>query len=252
VSVAVLARVRLDNPAGGPPLLALEHRATRMAGSEPDRVDVHAQPFGGAIRVLDQAPLRAALGAFEFDSQRSREEDDFRLLVRPEAWPAVQAFCRAHFADADPVLDSDPARELAEEFADALGIGLTVDQYEARPVGALVATQRVPSLSRRAAGMATARIYRLFEVNILDDALARAMAANSQSHTDDDLRRQALADSRGRAHAVLALPLGALTQAYLALPPAARAAPLAFQQHRLDANVPVVLDGVPLPDFQPL
>jgi hypothetical protein len=258
VSVAVLARVRLaDTPGGasGPPLLALEHRATRMPvvnPLDPVRVDVHAQPFGGAIRVLDQARLRDALGEFQFDSERSREEEDFRLLIRPEAWGAVQQFCRAHFAAGDPCLDSDPARELAEEFADALGINLMPAQYQARPVGALVATQLVPSLSRRAAGMATARIYRLFEVTIVDAALARAIAADSQAHTDDDLRQRALLAGNGRANAVLALPLAALTQAYLALPPVARAAPLMFQQHRLDANVPAVLAGVPLPDFQPL
>ena len=169
---------------------------------------------------------------------------------------AVQQFCRQHFADDDPALEADPARELAEEFADALGVTLAPEQYRQRPLGALVATRLTPTLSPRAAGMVTARIYRLFEVEILDGALARAMLANSQRHTDDDLAQQALAQARagghGRANAVLALPLRALTQAYLALPPEARAAPLMFEQHTLDANVPVVLEGLALPDFRNL
>ena len=208
------------------------------------------------MRLLDQAALQAAIGAFEFDSQRSRDEDDFRLLIRPEAWAAVQQFCREHFVDDDPVLEANPARELEEEFADALGVDLAPEQYRQRPLGAWVGTRLTPTLSPRAAGMVTARIYRLFEVEILDGALARAMLASSQRHSDEDLAQQALAQARaggrGRANAVLALPLAALTQAYLALPPEARAAPLTFEQHALDANVPVVLDGLALPDFRSL
>ena len=285
VSVATLARVRFAHPEGGAPLLALERKASAARASVPgagvptahgpsahaptdhastdpglsayaSTVHVHAQPFGGGMRLLDQAALQAAIGAFEFDSQRSADEDDFRLLIRPEAWAAVQQFCREHFVDDDPVLEADPARELTEEFADALGVDLAPEQYRQRPLGAWVGTRLTPTLSPRAAGRVTARIYRLFDVEILDGALARTMLANSLGHTDDDLAQQALAQAgaggRGRANAVLAVPLAALTQAYLALPPEARAAPLTFEQHALDANVPVVLDGLALPDFRSL
>ena len=262
VSVAVLARVCFTHPAGGAPMLALERKATAsLPTGEPQTsvhaARVHAQPFGGGMRLLNLAALEAAIGPFEFDSERSREEDDFRLLIRPEAWEAVQAFCRAHFAaDGDPVLESDPARELAEEFAEALGVSLAPAQYRSRPVGALAATQLARSFSRRALGTATARIYRVFEVDILDGALAAAMLANSLRHSDDDLAEQALDQARaqghGRANAVLALPLAELTQAYRDLPPEARAEPLTFAGHTLDANVPVVLEGVALPGFRPL
>ena len=265
MSVAALARVCFAHPESGAPLLALERKATAPPQARPARAGgphaaparVHAQPFGGGMRLLNPAALQAAIGAFEFDSERSRAEDDFRLLIRPGAWEAVQQFCREHFAaDDDPALEADPARELAEEFADALGVSLAPEQYQSRAVGAIVATRVAPTLSSRAAGAATRRIYRLFEVTILDGALARVMLASSQRRTDDDLAQQALAQARaggrGRANAVLALPLAALTQAYLALPPEARAAPVMFEQHALDANVPVVLEGLALPGFRNL
>ena len=255
VSVATLVRVLFDHPQNGAPMLALERKATLTDEPGGQRVYVRAQPFGGGIRLRDPAPLRNLIGDFQFDSERSRAEDDFRILIRAADWPAVRQFCLEHLAGADdPALDADPARELSEEFADALAVDLQPGQYQARPVGLVVADGPAPTHNPRAPGAATARIYRIFEARLLDPALAQALLASSARVSDEDLRQQALAEARaggrGRANAALVLPLNDLAAAYLALRPEVRAAPLAFDGHLLDGNVPAVLDGVPVPEFE--
>jgi hypothetical protein len=257
VSVATLVRVLFEHPLDGELMLALERKATVLEEAGQQRVAVRAQPFGGAIRFRSLTPLQALIGDFLFDSERSRSEYDFRILIRPAAWEAVRQCCLQHFTDVDdPVLETDPARELAEEFADALGISLTPDQYRQQPVRTIVADHPAPTHNSRVTGYITARIYRIFEARMVDAALSPAMLANSERYSDQDLSEQALADvrngGRGWANAILALPLQRLTEAYLALSPEARAAPVTFNNHQLDGNVPAVLESVAVPNYQNL
>jgi hypothetical protein len=259
VSVAALVRVIFEHPLDGRLMLALERKATVLEEAGQQRVGVRAQPFGGAIRFRRLAPLQDLIGDFQFDSDRSRAESDFRILIRPAAWEAVLQFCLLHFADADdPILESDPARELTEEFADALAIDLKPDQYRQRLAGIIVEDHPTPTDNLRAPGYSTVRIYRIFEARIVDASLGQAMQANSERHSDQDLQERALADARvrsggrGRANAVLALPLKSLTKAYLGMSPAARAAPVTFNNHQLGRNVPAVLENVAVPNYRSL
>jgi hypothetical protein len=252
VSVATLVRVLFEQPHAGEMMLALERKATVLAAAGDQRVSVRAQPFGGAIRFRNLTPLRTLIGDFLFDSERSRSESDFRILIRPTAWNALRQFCVQHLAEVDdPVLDSDPARELFEEFADALAINLQPYQYRQRPVGIIVVDRPAPTHNLRAPDYRTVRIYRIFEARIVDASLAQAMLANSERYSDQDLGDQALADvrngGRGRANGIVALSLERLTEAYLAMPPEARAAPATFDKHQLDENVPAVLERVAAP-----
>src|SRR5579859_1831731 len=254
VSVATLARVLVEHPRSGEWLLALERKATAVSVAGRPRALLRTQPFGGGIRLRDPAPLQALIGDFEFDSERSRAESDFRILIRPADWEAVRAFCLAHLTSADdPVLETDPGRELTEELDDALRVRLRPEQYQQQPVGVIVENRPAPTANPRAPGVVTVRIYRIFEARIVDAGLARAMFTNSERVSDDGLRQQALDDARrggpGRANAVLVLPLKRLSEAYLALAPAARAAALVFDDHPLDGNVPAVLEGVAVPKF---
>lgn len=258
MSVATLARVVFEQPRTGQWLLALERlcQATVAADGQAS-ASLWARPFGGAMRLRDTAPLRARIGVFEFDSERSRAEQDFRILIRPAAWDSLCQYCWQHFSAVDdPVLEAGPARELAEEFADALAIRLRAEQVVSRPVGIRVAQRPAPTHNPRAPGYPTARIYRVFEVRIVDAALAQALLDNSEHHSDDDLRAQALADlrqgGRGRATAILTVPLKPICEAYLAVSLEARAAPLTFDNHSLDVNVPAILDGVEMPGYQNL
>ena len=245
VSVAALVRVIFKHPLDGESMLALERKGTVFEEAGQQRVHVRAQPFGGAITFRSLEPLRTLIGDFQFDSERSRSENDFRILIRPSDWNVVKQFCLQHLVDDDTVLESDPDRELAEEFSNALGVSLRSSQYEQQPLDILVEHQAVPTQNPRAPGFATARIYRIFEARITDTSLAQMICANSERCSDQDLHEQALADfhkgGRGHSNATLALSLKDLTEAYLAMSPESRAAPVTLYTHQLERNVPAIL-----------
>src|SRR5688500_610161 len=181
VSVATLVRLLFENPRDGNLMLALERKATLLTGGNGRSIEVIAQPFGGAIRLLDPQALRDLIGDFHFDSEESRFEQDFRIFIRPSDWEAVQGFCINHFRDFDDsVLESDPTRELAEEFADALKISLKPDHVY-KPVGTVVEQNPAPTKNIHARGHLTSRVYRIFEARIQDSSLSQAMLKNSES-----------------------------------------------------------------------
>ncbi len=256
VSVATLVRVLFDHPQTGETMLALERKASATTGAGQPSGRVWAQPFGGGIQFHSLEPLQDLIGHFEFDSERSRAENDFRILIRPAAWPAVRQFCLEQFQAPNPVLDSDPARELEEEFADALAVQLEPSQYTQRPLGIVAEDTPAPTGNRRALGVNTVRLYRIFEARLIDSNLAQTLLTNSESHSDADLHTLALADlgrgGRGRANAGLALPLPPVTNAYLRLSPEARLQPLHFNDHQLDVTVTAILPGVLAPIYQAL
>jgi hypothetical protein len=220
-------------------------------------VKVLAQPFGGAVRIRSLTLLQNLIGAFQFDSARSRLENDFRILIHASRWQTVRQFCLQHLtAENDPVLDVDPARELVEEFDDALKIELKPDQYALRSIRLVVEDHPTPTDNPRAPGYNTVRIYRVYEARLVDNSVSELLLANSARYSDQDLHQQALADfrnsGRGRANAVLVLPLTQLTDFYRSMPPEARAACVSFHDHQLDRSVPAILEGLSVPDYQRL
>jgi hypothetical protein len=257
VSVATLVRVLFENPRDGNLMLALERKATLLEAESGDAVAVIAQPFGGAIRLLDLKALRDLLGDFHFDSGESRSEQDFRIFIRPSAWKAVQGFCINHFRDLNhSVLETDPKRELVEEFADALEINLKPNQYILKPVGIVVEDDSAPTENIHARGHLTVRVYRIFEARILDASLAYAMLANSESYSNQHLYERVLedaqSDGKGRANAILTLPMKHIREFYLAMSSEARNWPISFQNNQLDETVAAVLDGVTVPKYRRL
>jgi hypothetical protein len=253
VSVGTLVRLLFPHPATGEILLALERKATQQSLSVGERtVFVRAQPFGGAVRLRDAQALKAILGEVHFDSPLSQAERDFRILIRPGDWPALRQFCLQHLGQAgDPMLDADPARELAEEFADALALDLSPARYSQRAAGLIVEDRPTPTDNPRAPGTNTVRVYRVFEVRLHDADMSQAILDNSQRVSNEDLEALALSGT-GRANGALALPLRGLTAAYLALPPGSRALPLTFGGHLLDRSVAAVLEGVAAAGYQRL
>ena len=199
VSVATLARIILPNTEDGQPVLALEHKATvrkakkGMPGESQTPPIVNAQPFGGAVRLLDYNRLLRLIEDFHFDSEHSHQEGDFRLYIQPSDWEIVRWFCLENFATGhDSVLEASPERELIEEFHDTLGIELHAKQYTVKPVGTVLEDQPQPSDNIYATGAPTVRIYRVFEVQIPDPVLFRAMVANYLAHPGHILSQQAL------------------------------------------------------------
>ena len=249
VSVAVLVRVLFRHPQDGAWMLALERKATLYEGEGGSQVELRTQPFGGAVRIVDVGDLHSVIGTFNFDSPRSRAESDFRLFISPEAWPDLRALCLAHHSqDDDTVLDSDPGRELQEELFDTVRANLRVDQYICAPAGLVVQNAPQATDNPSARDWPTARIYRVFTAVITDPALGQALLAGSECITDREVRARAVQDAqsggKGRANAILALPVEALTAFYQGLPLAVRNEPVEFEGHRLEETVPVVLEGV--------
>lgn len=247
VSAASLVRVTFPNPDDGQVMLALE----RKAGAGPNGTAVVAQPFGGGARLLRPEALLGRIPAFHFDSLRARDEQDFRILVRPEDWPAVRRFCVEQFsAGGGDALEADPARELAEEAAETLGFDLLSAHYRLKRLGILVEGQPQATHNIHAERVPTARIYHLFEAELLDEGLARLILARSVDLPDSRLAQMAQASPRGRANSVLALPLDALRRAYLDLPAERRDGTWTAEGHTLSGNVAALLPGVRAPKYE--
>jgi len=257
VSVASLARVVFGNPKGGEMMLALENKATLLTNEIEPRVIVRAHPFGGAVRIINSSRLQAVIEEFHFDSERSRYEKDFRIFIRPSDWHVVRDFCLTSFKQAvGSDMGFNPDRELVEEFDDAMGIYLRPDQYVVKPIGAVLEKKPLTTGNINAIGIPTGRIYLVYEAQIVDPDLSRAMVANSEKHSSQILSNLALDNARkggrGRANAVIVLSMQGVRDAYLTMPADKRHEPLQLEDTILDGNVPVVLEGVYVPKYQKL
>jgi hypothetical protein len=255
VSVAALARLLFEHPQTGELMLALERRAT-VDGARRS-VKVKSQPFGGALRLYDVKALQNLIGDFRFDCEESICDQDFRIFIQPSAWGKVREFCLEQFSQPNNlVLESDPVRELTEEFAETLGFELKPDQYTSQAVGTIVEDLPSPTENAHARGYATTRIYRIFEVRMMDPFLASAMLDKSESLSEHDLRELVLQNSRtggpGRANTVLILPFNEIRAAYAAISPEARTKPISFHGHQLDETVAAVLDDMTVSKYQRL
>ena len=133
-----------------------------------------------------------------FDGERARTEHDFRIFIRPSAWAVLREFCLQHITlDNDHIIETDPTRELVEEFADTLAINLKPDQYVCKPVTTAVEN------NIHARGVPTVRIYRIFEASIIDLSLTQVMLiSGGLSHRELYERSSADAQNGGRGRAM--------------------------------------------------
>jgi hypothetical protein len=255
VSVATLVRVLFEHPKDGTTVLALERKATVLENENGQFIQVKSQPFGGAMRLLAPGALRRRIGDFHFDSDESYKEQDFRIFIRPADWKAVEEFSLEYLKQPnESILESDPTRELTEEFDDTLGIRLHRDQLSYQPVGILVEDHPSPTGNIHANGYPTARIYRIFKARILDTSLASALIKNSESCSDHHLRELALQNLRngglGKANAILALSYREINDFYVSVPSHARNHPVFFGDHQLDETTAAVLEVVTVPKYR--
>jgi hypothetical protein len=255
VSVATLVRVLFKNPNNDELMLALERRATLRQPESEGVVRVKSQPFGGAIRIFDLRAVRDVLGDFHFDTARSRAEQDFRIFVRPSAWSSLREFCLEHIRlDNDLILETNPTRELAEEFAETLSIDLRPEQYVCRPLTTVVENRPTLTQNIYASGTPTVRVYRIYEAFITDVSLTHVMLQRSAGLSHRRLSELAIADAqrggKGKANAVLALPWERLQGNYRAMLPAERNGPIMFEENRLDPTVAAILGEISVPRYQ--
>ena len=255
VSVATLVRVLFKNRNDDESMLALERKATLRRTVDGEAVRVKSQPFGGAIRILDLSTVQDLAGDFNFDSERSRTEQDFRIFIRPSSWPMLREFCLQHIVlDEDLVLETSPRRELVEEFAETLEVDLKPEQYVCKPVSTVVENRAISTENIYAEGNHTVRVYRIYEAAITDTFLIDAMLQRGAGLSHHSLCELAIADAqsggRGKANAVLTLPWERLQSVYRAMAPVARNVPIMFEENRLDSTVAAILDAIAVPRYQ--
>lgn len=253
-SVATYNQVLFPHPEDGTMMLALERKATVLKDGS---VSVVSQPFGGGIRILNPAPLQKIIGTIQFDSERSKQEQDFRILIPASRWERLKEYTLHHLAldDEDDIeLESGPDRELTEEFMETINVKLNPGQYKVQPMGFVIENSPVQSRNDYARGRLTVRLYRIFRVEIIEPILGRIMSGISQLYSDQDLANLALQDAEhgglGRANTILALPLSSVRSAFLALPPAERYKKVAIENHELDESVLAILEGIDVPQYQ--
>ena len=252
VSVATYNRVLFQNPDDGSQMLALERQATVL---EDGRVNVRAQPFGGGIHILNPTRLRKIVGKIEFDSERSKHEQDFRILIPPSKWELIKEYCLRHLKDEEDIeLESDPDRELTEEFFETIKVKLSLGQYTVQPQGFVIENHPVRSGNMYARGQLTVRLYRIYEVRIVDAMLCRIMMTVSQLYSDQDVGRLALQDfenyGKGRFNTILTLPVDRVTDAFRALIPEERYREIIVDDHVLEESVLAILADVDVPQYQ--
>lgn len=255
ISVGALVRVLFRDPESKKIMLALERIATiRRINGKPEVV-VKAKPFGGGVRITDAQALKQYIGDFNYDSERSKQEEDFRILVDPESWNKIKEICREHLKKLEKrIIDTTPDRELTEEFGDSLNIIVNPNQYNLKPLGMVTEEKPSETDSIRAQGISTVRVYYLYEAVIISSEIIKMMSANSKQSSDNDLKKIALEDKRrggkGRANAILTLELNELKNMYNSLQHERLNEPVNFGEHQLDSNVPAIMKEINSPKYQ--
>lgn len=246
VSVGALTKVLFTDPVNGKLMLALERTATLRTDGNKSVVVVKAKPFGGGVRLLNPQGLKELIGEFHYDSVRSFEEGDFRIQINPKYWGKIKEVCRAHLQDnGRGILDPSPERELAEEFEDSIKITITPDKYDLTPKGMLVEDKITETDNIHAHGLPTLRVYYLFDVMLKDRKIIDRMIDNSRHYSDSDLQRIANEEARqggkGRANAMLIMPLDELKNLYRSIPKEKHRNLVKYKGYQLDGNVSNIL-----------
>ena len=249
VSVAVLVSVLFKNPANGKVMLALERTATLRQDKGKAVIEVRAKPFGGGVRIIKPGMLKEIIGEFQYDSERSLEQQDFRIQINPGQWKKVEEICEEHQRDHERgIFDISPERELTEEFEDSLHIKVTPDEYHLRQKGMLTEETVSYTDNINAHGLPTVRIYYLFDAVVTDPEIIRMILDNSERYSDADLHALAAEDAgrggKGRAKAMLAVVLDELREFYRSAPGRGRKGSEKYMGYRMNGNVPAVLDDI--------
>jgi hypothetical protein len=255
VSVGVLVRLLFINPETGNQMLALERTATLSIKMERPVVIVKAKPFGGGVQLINPLKLKDLIGNFHYDSERSYQEGDFRILINPAYWGIIKEICKTHLNETEPgILDSSPENELAEEFEDSLKFKLTPDQYNWKQQELIIEDLPLETDNTYAQGLSTVRVYYISEARIISPEIILMMMRNSRRYTDKDLHKMAIENAKrggkGRANAILILDKDQIMDTYYSIPLEKRSEPVYIGGHQLSDNVPAILDKIKHPRYQ--
>ncbi|MEJ2195889.1 MAG: hypothetical protein P8X73_13660 [Ignavibacteriaceae bacterium] len=249
LSVASLVSVLFKSPADGKTMLALERNATLQTTDEITGVVVKVKPFGGGVRLLAPTGLKKLIGEYRFDSERSREQQDFRILINPKSLEKLKEICKEQLkVKENRIFDPGPERELAEEFEDSLGVGILPEEYFLQPKGMLTEKLLSETSNENSRGLRTARIYYVYDAFIQDQEIIKTLIDNSNRYSDIDLQNMANEDARrggkGRANAILTLDLNKLKNFYNSIRLEKRTGLINYGGHQLSTNLPAILDDI--------
>ena len=254
VSVGVLVKVLFENPENRQTMLAFERTATLREISGKTEIIVKTKPFGGAIRVINPQALKERIGDFHYDSERSRQEKDFRILVHPDSWEKIKEICMDVKETEEGFLDISPDRELLEEFEDCLKIKISPKQCNLKYKGIAVDNFASETNNVHAHGLSTFRIYYLFEAGINSSELIKLMLDSSKQYSDNDLKKIALEEARnggkGRANASFTINKDDLIAFYHSIPDNMLSGLIPFMEHQLEGNVAAVLEEIEHPKYK--
>jgi hypothetical protein len=249
ISVAAIAAVNFPDPENKKTLLALERTATTHIINEKPEVTVKAKPFGGGARLLNPERLSELIGGFNFDSERSLQEKDFRILTNTVSWEKIKEICLKHLKETDSdILDTGAERELEEEFEDSLGLKIQPEDYSLKSNGMVIEDSPANTKNINAPGVPTVRVYYLYEAVIKNPNLFELIINSSRKYSDDDLIEMALQNlkegGKGRANAFLVVDPDKLRRFYQSVPASRMGDLLSFEEHQLDGNVPVLFEHI--------
>src|SRR6266496_1091187 len=250
VSVATYNQVIFRHPEDGSMMLALERRATVLPDGS---VIVRSQPFGGGVHILNPTALQVLIGRLQFDSERSKQEQDFRILIPNSKWEVIKQYCLRHLKhEDDSELETEPDRELTEEFIDTIKVKLRPPQYTVQPLGFAIENKPVRTTNDYARGQLTVHLYRTFRAEIIDPLLGKIIWSISQLYTDEDLGALAQKNFEygGRVNTILALPLSKVKESFLALPLEGRYQKVVVDNHEGEESVLAILEDVDVPQYE--
>ena len=107
----------------------------------------------------------------------------------------------------------------------------------------------------RARGVPTVRVYYIYEAWIKSaELINKIVLTDTKRYSDEHLREMAREDSkrggRGKANAIVTLPLDDVMDRYTSIPLERRSEPVRVGQYQLDGNVPAVLRNIDHPGYQ--
>ena len=253
-SVGVLVALLFKNPADGQMMLALERTATRWLSENGPVTEVRVKPFGGGVRLLNPEKLKKHIGEFHYDSERSREEHDFRIQMNPLNWGKVPEICHEHCdGRGEGILDFSPVRELREELCDSLQVRVSESSYVLHSRRMIVEDSMTGTNNVHARGRPTVRVYFIYDAMLEDAGLVQMLMENSCKYSDCDLRRKAdedaLGGGKGRANAVLTTGLNEIRKFYRSIPEPGPETLTWYMGHQFEGNVPAILSSTDQPDF---
>ncbi len=124
VSAGVLNRVEMPHPETGQTLIVLERNLiARLNKNQEFEPNWHLQPLGGSSRLNRPNKLLEIIKKFNFENSWAKENQDFRLYIRPEDLAKVVEFTEYHFEHKETeVIRLNAKHEFYEELLECLGI----------------------------------------------------------------------------------------------------------------------------------